>query len=59
MNKTPPSVEMEKKFFESAGDLSGMVIEGAGVMLQKALEIEVTDFLGRNYPKKRQVFFLL
>ena len=52
MYKIPPSVEMEKDFFESAGNLSGMVIKGARVMLQKALEIEVTEFLGRDYHSK-------
>ncbi|MFH1593715.1 MAG: IS256 family transposase [Candidatus Omnitrophota bacterium] len=52
MNKIPPSVEMEKEFFNGAGDLSGMVIKGARVMLQKALEIEVTEFLGRGYHSK-------
>lgn len=52
MYKIPPSVEMEKDFFKSAGDLSGMVIKGARVMLQKALEIEVTEFLGRPYHSK-------
>ncbi len=52
MYKIPPSVEMEKEFFNGAGDLSGMVIKGARVMLQKALEIEVTEFLGRDYHSK-------
>jgi putative transposase len=52
MYKIPPSVEMEKDFFENSGNLSGMVIKGARLMLQKALEIEVTDFLGRDYHKK-------
>ena len=52
MNKIPPSVEMEKDFLEGAKDLSGMVIKGARLMLQKALEIEVTEFLGRDYHSK-------
>lgn len=52
MNKIPPSVEMEKEFFEGTENLSGMVIKGARVMLQKALEIEVTEFLGREYHSK-------
>ena len=52
MNKIPPSVEMEKEFFEGAENLSGMVIKGARVMLQKALEMEVTEFLGRGYHSK-------
>ena len=52
MNKIPPSVEMEKEFFEGEYDLSGMFKKGAQVMLQKALEIEVTDFLGRDYHSK-------
>ena len=52
MYKIPPSVEMEKEFFEGASGLSDMVIKGARVMLQKALEIEVTEFLGRAYHSK-------
>lgn len=52
MNKIPPSEAMEKEFFEGEYDLSGMFKKGAQVMLQKALEIEVTDFLGRAYHSK-------
>jgi len=52
MNRIPPSVQMEKEFFASEYDLSGMVVKGAQVMLQKALEIEVTEFLGRPYNSK-------
>lgn len=48
-NRIPPSVEMEKNFFKAEYDLSGMVIAGAQLMLQKALEMEVTQFLGRGY----------
>jgi transposase-like protein len=54
MNKIPPSVEMEKDFFAGSSDLSGLVIKGARVMLQKALEMEVTQFLGRPYHSKGQ-----
>jgi len=52
MNKIPPSVEMEKEFFEGMENLSDMVVKGARVMLQKALELEVTEFLGRSYHLK-------
>lgn len=52
MNKIPPSEQFEKEFFKADFDLSGMVIKGAQVMLQKALEIEVTEFLGRTYHSK-------
>lgn len=52
MNKIPPSEQFEKEFFKADFDLSGMVIKGAQVMLQKALEMEVTEFLGRTYHSK-------
>lgn len=52
MNKIPPSIEMEKEFFEGEYNLSGMFKKGAQVMLQKALETEVTEFLGRDYHSK-------
>lgn len=51
-NKIPPSAVFEKEFFEARYDLSGFVTKGAQVMLQKALEIEVTQFLGRTYHSK-------
>ena len=52
MNRIPPSEEMSKEFFKGEYDLSGMVVKGAQVMLQKALEMEVTAFLGRKYHSK-------
>lgn len=54
MYKIPPSKVMEKEFFKGEYDLSGMVIKGAQVMLQKALELEVTEFLGRAYHSKQE-----
>lgn len=52
MNKIPPSVQMEKEFFSGECDLKDLFRKGAQVMLQKALEEEVTDFLGRSYHSK-------
>lgn len=52
MNKIPPSVRMEKEFFAGLSSLSEMVTQGAQLMLQKGLEIEVTEFLGRGYHSK-------
>ncbi len=53
MNKIPPSKRMEQAFFQSIFEgsnlLSGMVQQGAQLMLQRALEEEVTAFLGRDY----------
>ena len=60
MYKIPPSVEMEKDFFKAEYDLSGMVISGAQLMLQKAIEMEVTKFLGRQYHLwLRRLYYLL
>ena len=52
VNRIPPSEEMSKEFFKGEYDLSGMVVKGAQVMLQRALEMEVTAFLGRKYHSK-------
>lgn len=56
MNRIPPSRRMEQEFFQSIFEgenfLSGMVCAGAQLMLQKALEDEVTLFLGRGHYKR-------
>lgn len=53
MNRIPPSKRMEQEFFESIFQgknfLSGLIQTGAQLMLQKALEEEVTAFLGRGH----------
>ena len=58
MRKIPPSQRMEQAFFQSIFEgtnfLSGMVQQGAQLMLQRALEEEVTAFLGRGYYKREQ-----
>ena|SRR3989338_9006496 len=55
-NRIPPSKRMEQAFFQSifAGKnvLSGMVQAGAQLMLQRALEEELTVFLGRGHYKR-------
>ena len=56
MNRIPPSKRMEQAFFQSIFEgknlLSGMVQAGAQLMLQRALEEEVTVFLGRGHYKR-------
>lgn len=56
MHRIPPSRRMEQAFFESAFQgknfLSGLIQAGAQLMLQKALEEEVTGFLGRGHYKR-------
>jgi putative transposase len=56
MHRIPPSKRMEQAFFQSIFEgkniLSGMVQAGAQLMLQKALEEEVTVFLGRGHYKR-------
>lgn len=56
MNRIPPSERMEQAFFQSIFEgkniLSGMVQAGAQLMLQRALEEEVTVFLGRGHYKR-------
>lgn len=56
MHRIPPSRRMEQEFFQSIFEgenfLSGMVCAGAQLMLQKALEEEVTLFLGRGHYKR-------
>lgn len=57
-NRIPPSVEFEKDFMASAlegnNPISCLVRQGARLMLQKALEEEITEFLGRGHYKRRQ-----
>ena len=58
MKKIAPSEKLEKEFFESASfsgkPLSEATRLAAQVMLQKALEMEVDDFLGRGrYERSR------
>jgi putative transposase len=57
-SRIPPSVEFEKEFMTSALEgnhpISCLVRQGARLMLQKALEEEVTEFLGRGHYKRRQ-----
>jgi len=52
MKKIAPSERLEKRFFEavsvSGKPLSEAARLGAQLMLQKALELEVSDFLGRG-----------
>src|SRR3990167_33082 len=56
MHRIPPSKRMEQEFFQSIFEgknlLSGMVQAGAQLMLQRALEEEVTVFLGRGHYKR-------
>lgn len=56
MHRIPPSKRMEQAFFQSIFEgtnlLSGMVQAGAQLMLQRALEEEVTVFLGRGHYKR-------
>lgn len=56
MHRIPPSKRMEQAFFQSIFQgknfLSGMVQTGAQLMLQRALEEEVTMFLGRGHYKR-------
>lgn len=56
MHRIPPSKRMEQEFFQSIFQgqnlLSGMIQQGAQLMLQKALEEEITCFLGRSYYKR-------
>lgn len=56
MHRIPPSKRMEQAFFQSIFEgssfLSGMVQSGAQLMLQRALEEEVTVFLGRGHYKR-------
>lgn len=56
MHRIPPSRRMEQAFFQSIFEgknlLSGMVQAGAQLMLQRALEEEVTVFLGRGHYKR-------
>ena len=56
MKRIPPSKGMEQAFFQSIFEgkniLSGMVQAGAQLMLQRALEEEVTVFLGRGHYKR-------
>lgn len=56
MHRIPPSRRMEQEFFESIFQgknlVSGMVCVGAQLMLQRALEEEVTAFLGRGHYKR-------
>jgi len=56
MHRIPPSKRMEQAFFQSvfegSGFLSGMVQAGAQLMLQRALEEEVTVFLERGHYKR-------
>jgi len=53
MKRIPPSVKMEKEFFEAISrggqPLSSAVRTGAQLMLQKGLEWEVSEFLGRGH----------
>lgn len=55
--RIPPSMEFEKEFMTSLlGDnnpLSELCRNGARLMLQRALEEEVTHFLGRGHYKRR------
>jgi len=57
-SRIPPSVEFEKEFMtsrlEGNNPISCLVRQGARLMLQKALEEEVTEFLGRGHYKRRQ-----
>ena len=56
MHRIPPSKRMEQVFFQSVFEgknvLSSMVQAGAQLMLQRALEEEVTVFLGRGRYKR-------
>lgn len=56
MHRIPLSRRMEQEFFQSIFEgksfLSGMVCAGAQLMLQRALEEEVTAFLGRGHYKR-------
>lgn len=56
MRKIPPSKRMEQAFLQSIFEgphlLSEMFRQGARLMLQRALEDEVTVFLGRDYYKR-------
>ena len=56
MKRIPPSQRMEQAFFQSIFEgkniLSGMVQAGAQLMLQRALEEEVTVFLGRGHYRR-------
>lgn len=55
MKRTPPSQQFEEEFFASllgTSPLSCLVRQGAKLMLQKALEEEVTSFLGRGHYKR-------
>ena len=56
MHRIPPSKRMEQAFFQSIFEgtnlLSGMVQAGAQLMLQRALEEEVTVFFGRGHYKR-------
>jgi hypothetical protein len=51
---------MEQAFFQSIFEgknvLSGMVQAGAQLMLQRALEEEVTVFLGRGHYERGEAF---
>ena len=52
MKRLLPSQQMEKEFLALAGQrapLSEAVRLGAQLMLQKAVELEVSDFLGRGH----------
>lgn len=58
MNKIPNLIEFEKEFFASlvqeTNPLSSLVRHRARLMLQKALEEEVTHFLGRDHYKRHK-----
>lgn len=53
-----PSTEFEKEFMtsilEGNNPISSLVRQGARLMMQKAIEEEVTEFLGRCHYKRRQ-----
>lgn len=55
-NSIPPSEQFEKEFFESlvseTNPLSCLVRQGARLMLQKALEEEISHLLGRGHYKR-------
>ena len=56
--RIPPSQEFEKEFMTTLVDgpnpLSCLVRQGARLMLQRALEEEVSHFLGRGHYQRRQ-----
>lgn len=57
MKKIPPSKRVEQAFFQSIVEgpsLSEMFQQGAQLMLQRALENEVTVFLGRDYYQRNK-----